>query len=246
MTAAYETDLAAIHDEGFSDCAARAAETLLATLRRAGLASGLVVDLGCGAGVLAEQVARAGYDVLGIDLSPAMLRRARRRAPAARFKAGSLLEARIPACVAVTAIGECVNYCFDARAGLPALGALFERIYGALAPGGFFLFDFAEPGQLPAPDPEYRFHSSGDWAVFLEARESASQRTLTRRIVTFRRAGKFYRRADEVHRLRLYPRDAVEARLEAAGFAVRALRSYGEFRLPPAHAILLARKPARR
>jgi SAM-dependent methyltransferase len=243
---AYEADLAAIHDEGFSECARCAAAVLRKRLAMQGFASGLVVDLGCGSGVLAGIMTAAGYDVLGIDISPAMLRLARKREPRAKFKVASILDAKVPPCVAVAAIGECVNYCFDPRAGLQALEALFERVHAALAPGGVFLLDFAEPGQLSTPDPVQRFHSRGDWAAFVEARENASRALLTRRIVTFRKAGRLYRRADEIHRLRLYPRDAVEARLKAAGFTVRALPSYGTFQLPPAHAILLARKPVRR
>ena len=47
---------------------------------RASLAGARVVDVGCGGGILAEAMARAGADVLGIDLAEASLGVARRHA----------------------------------------------------------------------------------------------------------------------------------------------------------------------
>jgi len=59
----YSKDLAHIHDEGFSDLARNAATTLLKFLREQKIKGGLVVDLGCGSGVLAEKLTSAGYDL---------------------------------------------------------------------------------------------------------------------------------------------------------------------------------------
>lgn len=47
------------------------------------LAPGRAVDLGCGAGANAVFLARAGFDVVGIDFSPVALRKARRASLAA-------------------------------------------------------------------------------------------------------------------------------------------------------------------
>jgi SAM-dependent methyltransferase len=91
-----------------------------------------VIDLGAGSGITARALTDAGYEVLGVELSPDMVEFARRRTPAARFVRSSLLDADLPACVAVTAIGECLNYAADPRAGHRQLVPLFARIHQAL------------------------------------------------------------------------------------------------------------------
>ena len=93
----YREDLAYIHDSGFADFARDAAPGLLAILRRNGVPSGLVVDLGCGSGRWARELTRAGYAVWGVDQSSAMIRIARRVAPGASFRVASLLDSDLPA-----------------------------------------------------------------------------------------------------------------------------------------------------
>src|SRR5713226_6389672 len=143
----YKDDLAYIHDVGFGDFAKNSAPRLLELLRQNGITNGLVVDLGCGSGLWARQLSQAGYDVLGIDISPAMIEMARNRVPDGEFRQASLLKADLPRCVAVTSLGECVNYLFDQSNSMQELRRLFRRVYDALKPGGVFIFDVAEPGR---------------------------------------------------------------------------------------------------
>jgi SAM-dependent methyltransferase len=161
----YRDDLAYIHDAGFGFLAENAAPVLIDALRRRGLRRGLVVDLGCGSGILSGAVAAAGYDVLGVDLSPAMVRLARRCVPAGSFARASLWSVQLPACAAVAAIGECLNYAFDHSGGRRRLPALLGRIHAALAPGGVLVFDAATPGRAPKPGAERKFMEGPDWAV---------------------------------------------------------------------------------
>lgn len=237
---AYQNDLAYIHDTGFGDFARRAAPGLLSLLREAGKVEGRVVDLGCGSGIWARALCEAGYDVLGVDISAAMIRLARRRAPHARFRTGSLLDADLPSCVAVTAIGECFNYLFDRRTSVPALRRLFRRIHAALEPGGLLIFDVAEPGRARAP---HRLYVEGPgWTVLREHHEDPARRRLTRRITTFRQAGRLYRRSQEVHHLLLLPRAEILRALRECGFRVRLLQGYGKERFPPSWIGFLAAK----
>jgi 2-polyprenyl-3-methyl-5-hydroxy-6-metoxy-1,4-benzoquinol methylase len=103
----YETtDLAYIHDAGFGFHARAASEELLRQLRRSGHDTGVVVDLGCGTGILSRIVADAGYDVLGHDQSAEMLRIARRGTRRrARFRRASFVDVELRECVALAAVG---------------------------------------------------------------------------------------------------------------------------------------------
>ena len=64
---------------------------MLAILRREGVRTGLVVDLGCGGGHWAGALGQEGYDVLGVDLSPAQIKLARARAPRRQYCVPSIL-----------------------------------------------------------------------------------------------------------------------------------------------------------
>ena len=70
---AYQDDLAYIHDAGYGDFAREAAPRLLHILGQGGIRKGRVIDLGYGSGVWARQLVNAGYEVLGIDLSAALI-----------------------------------------------------------------------------------------------------------------------------------------------------------------------------
>lgn len=238
----YREDLAFIHDAGFADFANRSAPGILALLRRNRIRSGLVADLGCGSGLWAAKLLSHGYQVIGIDLSPAMVALAQARAPGAEFRRGSLLTARLPSCDAVTAMGECINFAFDPRNSPEGLGRFFERVHRSLRPDGVFVFDLATPDRIPARPTRNWFEGDG-WALHVEASGDRRRRVLERRIVCFRKAGAGYRRSEETHRLHLYTMREIEKMLRAAGFETERLAGYGRFRLYPGMSALLARKP---
>src|SRR5688572_13866303 len=241
MPRGYGADLAYIHDTGHGDFARRAAPWLLRMLRGAGIERGLVTDLGCGSGIWARELTGAGYDVFGVDQSREMLRIARRRAPRARFKRASFLGVTLPACVAVTALGEVFNYRFGPANDAGMLPRLFARVHAALEPGGLFIFDVATPGRGGFATRQKNVHGR-DWAILLETSEHARRRELVRRIVSFRRVGKLYRRSEEVHTLRLYRPTDVARELRRAGFTVRLVRGYSAVRFPIGWTGFVARK----
>jgi SAM-dependent methyltransferase len=237
----YGEDLAYIHDAGHADFALRSAPGILEILERGGIKDGLVVDLGCGSGQWARELVDAGYRVLGIDISESMIEISRKRVPEAEFRVGSLFEAEIPPCQAVTAISEVLNYLFDEEAG--GLRPLFRRVFEALAPGGVFVFDVLGPGQVPPGATARGFRVGEDWAVLSEREEDAERGTMERRIVSFRKVGEHYRRDDEVHHVRLYDPSELSAELGEVGFEVRTMRAYGDHPLGENHAAFQARKP---
>jgi SAM-dependent methyltransferase len=237
---AYDEDLAWIHDVGYGSFARDAAPGVLEVLRDRGAKT--VVDIGCGSGIWARQLVDAGMRVVGVDLSPAMIKLARRRVPEAKFQVASWRDYRPAPADAFTALGEVLGYLLDERATSDALEQLLKRIFTALRPGGVLVFDLAEPGRGGDLRPSHR--AADDWACLVDYERDDVRQILTRRIDTFRRIGKAYRRHRETHRLQLHDARGVAQRLREIGFRVRVVRAYGSFRLPAKLAGFIAVKPS--
>jgi SAM-dependent methyltransferase len=238
----YGPQQAGIHHEAFGRLAGRAADLLTAELEAARLSSGTVVDLGCGSGILARRMTEAGYEVLGVDVSAAMLEIARREAPAARFVQGSLLDVDLPpGSVAVTATGEALNYAVDPRAGDAAFTELAGRVAASLVPGGVFLFDVSVHGRSGPDRLRVQFHDREGWSVGV--REDEDDHSLTRAIATFRRAddGR-YERTDETHVLHLYDPAWLRSTLDAAAFDVDIRPGYEPGESLAGWVVILARR----
>jgi SAM-dependent methyltransferase len=239
--ALYGEDLSHVHHVGFGGYSRAAAPGLLRILRAAGIRCGRVVDLACGSGIWARELASAGYEVLGVDSSAAMIARAREVAPRARFVRASIHDFALPACEAVTAIGEGLCYLDSDTGTRPSLDTLFRKIARALPPGGLFVFD-ALLGARGKPMAYRPWRSGRDFAVMTDVTEDRRRRLVRRDITTFRRVGPGWRRSDETHWLRVLDRAALERELRRAGFSVRVSDRIGSFVLPPRRLAFVARR----
>jgi SAM-dependent methyltransferase len=236
----YGRDLAHVHHASFTTLARRLARATSRLLSARGVRGGLVVELGCGTGVSTRVLCDAGFDVLGVDLSAAMLRHARRTAPRARFVRASAFAVAIPPCRAITAFGEVLGYAFDPRSGPGALARLFRRAHAALAPGGVLVFDLIERSGL-RPGRTRRARSRGrGWTVDATIAEDRRRRLVVRRIETRRRVGGRWRTSRETQAVRLHDRRAVLRALRAAGFAARASDRVGPVRMLPGRVAFVA------
>ena len=118
--------------------------------RRGVGAGSLVLDAGCGAGAYALGLARRGYVVEGIDLSPRLVAEARRRAEAARadgapsldasFEVGDILVPGAPGRFDGLLCRGVLNDLLDGRSRDAAFGS-FAR---SLRPGGAVVLDVRE------------------------------------------------------------------------------------------------------
>ncbi|HTZ28444.1 MAG TPA: class I SAM-dependent methyltransferase [Streptosporangiaceae bacterium] len=92
-----------------------------------GRGHGTCLELGCGTGVHAAQVKELGWTPVGIDVSGAMLRHARRRLPIAMADAARLpvADGSLPAVIAVMV-----------HTDMPAYPAVLREAARALRPGG--------------------------------------------------------------------------------------------------------------
>lgn len=239
MTGFYDQDLAYTHHTGYADLVNRSAPGLLGALRAAGIDSGTVVDLGCGGGLWLRKLSEAGFDTVGVDISPAMIDLARQEVPKAELYVGSVYDFDFPPCAAVTALGEVLSYCPNGSKEPPDLRPFLHNVSAALPPGGLFFFDVMIEGR-GRPTSFRNWRADDDWAVMVDGSEEDG--LISRDITTFRKVGEIYRRTDERHVQRVYKRREVEQMLRGAGFSVRALRRYGEYELAPRRLAFRARR----
>ena len=73
-----------------------------------------------------------------------------------------------------------------------------------------------------------------------EKQEDRQKQKLTRRVITFRKVGEYYRRDEEVHQVQLYSAKTVANILSKIGFKVTIKYEYGTFKLPENHAVIVA------
>jgi SAM-dependent methyltransferase len=202
-----------------------------------------VVDLGCGTGSLAIPLARSGFHVYGIDLSPDMLSVARSKwdetpQQAVRSRAGTIRwlqqdmrEWELSEPVdAVISFCDCLNYLTEEA----DIEAAFRSTYAALKPGGSFLFDMHPPGQLIRYAEEQPFVlDERDIAYIWTCDFEASRCQIEHHLTIFARGseGPLFHRFEETHLQRAYDPNWIAETLRKAGF--RSVDRYADFRLQP-------------
>ncbi|KAH5309836.1 hypothetical protein HBI23_155070 [Parastagonospora nodorum] len=113
---------------------------LLSQLEAANINGARLVDIGCGTGKpVCGALAAAGHDVLGIDVSAAMVEAARERVPTARFEQVNMRDF-----IASAAQGsfDAVTVYFSMIASMTQeeIKQFIAGIYRLIRPGGFFVF----------------------------------------------------------------------------------------------------------
>jgi SAM-dependent methyltransferase len=238
----YRPDLARIHHEGFGfhadDCAPGILE-LLAPVRERG---GLVVEIGCGSGLLTRHLVDAGVRVIATDASPAMLDLAREHARDAEdVRRVTLPDDPVPEADAIVGVGHALNYLPSAE----ALDRALVAIAGALRPGGVLAIDLCdlEWGRARVDEPA-RGWVGDDWA--LVTRFSLPRPDLyVREMATFiRNDDGSWRRGDERHDNVLIDVSRVPALLAEHGVVAEVRSSFGAERLPAGLFAIVGRRPA--
>ena len=97
-----------------------------------------VLDIGCGTGrPVCYALAEAGHDVLGIDISSAMIEDARKKVPKASFQKVDVSDYK-PGAESLDAVT--VYFSMIASVTQDQIRKNIENIYGWLRPGGVFVF----------------------------------------------------------------------------------------------------------
>lgn len=238
----YRPDLALVHHLGFGFHADRCAPGILDLLRPVLDRSGLVVELGCGSGLLTRYLVDAGHHVVATDASPAMIDLARdHAADAEEHRVLVMPDDPIPEADAIVSIGHPVSYLPDAESIDRALVAAAE----ALRPGGVFAVDICdlEWGAVRRDDPPAG-RVGDDWAIVTEFEVPTPDR-FVRRMATFLRTDDgTWRRDDEVHDNILVDTTRIPALLADHGVTAVVGTSFGSEELPVGLRTIVGHKAA--
>ena len=223
---AYEA-LAKVYDRLSGDVDyGRFADLYENVFKREGISPQLVLDLGCGTGTLTLELARRGYDMIGVDGSAEMLSRAYQRKYEAEAANVLFLQQDMRAFELYGTVGavvsslDCVNYLTEDG----DLDRCFALVHNYLDPDGIFIFDVNTP---------YKFkHVYGDNAYILEdededgacycgwQNEFDEKSGLCRFYLSVFAEGEDgrYRRCDEEQTERCYTAEVLTDALQRAGF----------------------------
>lgn len=184
-----------------------------------------VAELGCGTGSLTALLARRGYQMTAVDLSPDMLTMAEQkcRGLGALFLCQDMSRLTLPSPAdAVISCLDSVNYVTRPA----ALRRTFRRVCRALAPGGLFLFDVKTPAALEGADGQTCLDEDDDLYCVWRADYHARRRVCGYGLDLFlRQEDGSWLREGEYHEEYAYTMEELEGFLREAGF--QSVKQYG-------------------
>ena len=238
----YRRDLALVHHLGFGFHADATAPGVLALLEPIRERDGLVVELGCGSGLLTQYLVDAGHRVIATDASPAMLDLARETlGDAVEVRRLTLPDDPIPPADAIVGVGHCLNYLPDAASIDRALAAIAD----ALLPAGILAIDLCdlEYAEARQDDPDAGWVSD-DWAL-VTRRSTPTPDTFVREMAIFSRNDDgSWRRDDERHDNVLIDTALVPPLLAKHGVEATIEPAFGTETLPIGLRAVIGRKAA--
>jgi len=237
----YRSDLARVHHEGFGHHADACAPGILQLLEPIRDRRGVVLELGCGSGILTRHLIDAGHHVIATDASPAMLELARRHAPEAELRVLALPDDPLPEADAVVSVGHVLSYLDDEAAVERALASLAR----ALRANGLFAIDLCdlEWGVARRAAPPF-VRVEDDWTIVTRfSMPSPSQ--FVRDITVFVRNDEgTWRRDDERYENVLVDMARLPALLASLGVEATITKSFGAEELPRGLRVVIGRREA--
>ena len=185
-----------------------------------------VVELACGTGSFACLLARRGYSVTAVDLSPDMLTVAEQKCRGldVTLLCQDMTRLSLPGQTdAVVCCLDSVNYVTRPA----ALRRAFRRVHNALAPGGLFLFDVKTPAALESADGQTFLDEDDGLYCVWRADWYPRRRVCAYGLDLFvQNESGLWERGGEYHEEYAYTMDELDGFLREAGFP--RVRQYGD------------------
>ena len=239
----YREDLAHAHHLGFGFHAELCAPGILNLLEPVMAAKGVVLELGCGSGLLTRDLVEAGHRVIATDASPAMIELARSYVPGAEaIQVLTLPDDQLPAADAIVSIGHVLSYLPDEDAVWRGLSALAR----AVRPGGVVALDICdlEWGRARRGAPTQGWVAD-DWALITQFSLPTAERFVRQMTVFTRNDDGSWRRDDERHENVLIDTSAIPQVLARNGIEAVVGNSFGGEELPPGLRTVIGTRPTK-
>lgn len=185
----------------------------------------ILLDLACGSGSLSEEMAKLGYDVIGVDNSPAMLAAAMDK----KFESGLPIQYLCQDMREIDMFGTIdVTVCaLDSLNHLPSLSdveRVFERVSLFAQPGGLFLFDMntVYKHREILRNSTFVYDTEEVFCVW-ENRLAEDSHRVDMQLTFFEKDGDAYYRSEEQITENAYPEADILSALERAGLDVLAV-----------------------
>ena len=188
-------------------------------LREYGIQDGLVLELGCGTGVLTRKLAAKGYDMIGVDYSEDMLEIAmdhRQEGEDILYLLQDMREFELYGTVrAAVSICDSMNYIVEYQ----DLVQVMKLVNNYLDPGGIFIFDLNTPYKYEEILGENTFaenrpEGSFIWENYYDGETGINEYDLT---LFVREEEGIYRKFEETHYQRAYELEQVRRAIKEAG-----------------------------
>jgi len=175
----------------------------------------LILDMGCGTGNITCRMAKAGYDMIGLDASIEMLSKAREKNKDILYLNMDMKDFELYGTVdAIVSALDCINYIMD------DINKVFSLVYNYLNPGGLFIFDINSAYKLRNIFGNETIICD-DEEVFY-AWENELEKDMCHFYISFfvRDSNGKYQRCDEFQTQRIYTVEVLENAAKAAGLTV--------------------------
>jgi SAM-dependent methyltransferase len=236
----YRADLARVHHLGFGFHAEACAPGIVERLAPVRERNGLVVEIGCGSGLLTRHLIDAGLRVIATDASPAMLGLAGAVVPdAEEIRHLTLPDDPIPRADAIVGVGHALNYLPSVHAIERTLVAIAE----ALRPGAVLAIDLCDLAWARARmDASSRGWVGEDWALVTEFSVPEPDRFVRQMAIFTREDDGTWRRDDERHDNVMVDTATVPALLAEHGVEATISPAFGSEELPEGLVAVIGRR----
>ena len=230
------SNFAAVYDEFMDETPYEQWKKMITdTLKKYDINDGIILDLGCGTGVMTEMLACDGYDMIGVDLSQDMLGMAVEK----RDKSGhdilylcqDMTEFELYGTVrAIICICDSINYLLESEDILKT----FKLVNNYLDPGGIFIFDFNTKHKYRDVIGDTCIAEARDECSFIWDNYYDEESGINEYDITFfvREEDGRYGRFDEVHYQKGYTLDAIKTLTDKAGLEFVSAYDYEQDKEP--------------